>query len=128
MIKNGLKAGVDYDKNDVVVVLSYKTELEMPFMPSFEFRMRKIAIEKSWINGDNGIITKFGDSGFFAKGINTFVSMISDHATQNNVYIINNSTKYHRSQVCGKIGDKHTTPVKEYVATSLGYSACGSCQ
>lgn len=127
-IKNGLYAGHDFDKDDAVVVLSYKAKIDVPFINSYEFTIRKVAIEKGWVNGDNGVITKFSAEGLLEKGISRIITVISNYATQNDVYIINNSSVYHHSRACGKIGDKHTTKLKEYVAKDNGYRECSSCQ
>lgn len=127
-IKNGLYSGRDFDKDDAVVVLSYKAKIDVPFINSYEFTIRKIAIEKGWVNGDNGVITKFSAEGLLDRGISRIITVVSNYATQNDVYIVNNSAVYHHSRSCGKIGDKHTTKLKEYVAKDNGYRACSSCQ
>lgn len=126
-IKNGFVPGKDFDKGDAVVVVSYDVEINLPFINKLDFTIRKVAVEKCWVNGANGIITGNSAKGFLEKGISAVVDIISDIATENNVYIVNGSSKYHSSKTCHKCSDKHVTAIKEFVATENGYSSCSSC-
>lgn len=126
-VKNGLVPGKDFDKDDAVVIVSYDVEINLPFINKLEFTIRKMAVEKCWINGSNGIITKFEGEGVAEKALSEIITAAIDHATRNNVYVVNGSSKYHRSKYCHKCSDKHVTEIKEYVAKDNGYSACSSC-
>lgn len=125
-LSNDLLPGRDFDKDDAVVIVSYKTAISFPFFPTYEVKFRKIAIEKCWLNGDNGIITEFKAEGVLAQSIDLLISRISGFLTDKEVYIADNGRKYH-SAVCPKLGDAHTNKVKEYVAKDNGYEACKFC-
>ncbi len=126
-IKNGLVPGKDFDKDDAVVIVSYDGEIKLPFIKTLTFTVRKMAVEKCWVNGGNGIVTSFSNEGVLEQGISEIISLATDYMTKNNVYIVNGSNKYHSSPNCSKCFNKHVTELKEYFAGKNGYTACSSC-
>lgn len=126
-IKNGFVPGKDFDKEDAVVVISYDASINLPFINKIDFTIRKVAVEKCWVNGGNGIVTSNSAKGVAEKAIGAIIDAVVDFETKNNVYVVNGSSKYHSSKVCYKCSDKPVTEIKEFVAKGNGYSACSSC-
>lgn len=122
-LSNGLVFNKDFKNNDAVVVISYKTKFKLPFFPAIELRFSKTAIEQCWINGGNGIVTKYEGDGLLSKVCDEIINF----ATTKDVYIANNGNKYH-SLNCSKLADVQKNKVKETDAIDNGYKACSLCK
>lgn len=65
--KFNLIADENFKIDDMVICLEYKYTFALPFLPSVNTTIRKSAVERSWINGGNGTVTKHGDKGIEEK-------------------------------------------------------------
>lgn len=44
----------DFGADDVVIGLTYDYAISLPFLPTFEIKLKSLAIEHAWVNGGNG--------------------------------------------------------------------------
>ena len=120
----GISPGVDFGKDDVVVSISYKYKLKLPFIKEREIIIRSTSVEKAWLNGSSGVYCKpRSDKGLLSTGISELFELIDNET----VYIVDGSNKYHRSAHCYTIDEKHYTTLKKLSAKNLQYKECSQC-
>ena len=57
----------DYTAEDVVVGVEYRYDFALPFLPSFEIKMREVAVEHGWLYGGGNVITNREDGVDFSE-------------------------------------------------------------
>lgn len=109
----GLTPGVDFGKDDVVVQLEYSYNIGLPFVKELNIKMVHTAVEKAWLKGSFGVITKK------EEGIDlAFDSTI--------VYITRTGIRYH----LGSCRHLHSSkiPIEINEAKEEGYTPCKVCK
>lgn len=109
----GLTPGVDFGKDDVVVQLEYNYNIGLPFVKELNIKMMHTAVEKAWLKGSFGVITKK------EEGIDlAFDSTI--------VYITRTGIRYH----LGSCRHLHSSkiPIEINEAKEEGYTPCKVCK
>ncbi len=123
-IMAGIQRDRDFEKDDVVISLSYEYGLDLPFIGEKKIVLRKTAIEKAWLNGGDGVFfMPRSDKGLLSIGI----SQIFEAFDNDKVYVTAGSNKYHKTQNCRKIEGLNCGELSRMSAESISYSACSIC-
>lgn len=128
-IAAGITPGVDFDKDDVVISMSYKYRIKLPFLGAHDIVLRKTAVEKAWLNGGDGIVNyPRSESNLLGMGINKLIEMGFGALTgENRVYISGGSKKYHLKESCRKLEDENYVAIAKENAEHAGYKRCDVC-
>lgn len=118
----GIDAGSYLEKEDVMVVLSYPFEMNLPFVGKQKFIITKTAIEHAWLYGGNGITAK--SEGLISKLISEATNIALYGFTD--VKITNNGNYYHRSS-CSNLNGEYASNMRKYNAMKQGFKACSVC-
>ncbi|HWQ30534.1 MAG TPA: TadE family protein, partial [Negativicutes bacterium] len=109
----GLKPGVDFDRNDVVIQVEYDYTVKLPFVKAFNIGMVHTAVEKAWLKGSNGVIAA-ADEGFDLEDPSGMV-----------VYITRTGIRFHE-ETCRYLR-KSKLPITIREAEAKGYTPCKVC-
>lgn len=109
----GLTPGVDFGKDDVVVQLEYNFNIGLPFVKKLNIKMVHTAVEKAWLRGSFGVITK-KDEG---------IDLAFDSTV---VYITRTGIRYHIGSCRYLHSSKIPTEINE--AKEKGYTPCKVCK
>lgn len=109
----GLKPGVDFDRNDVVIQVEYDYKVRLPFIKAFSIGMVHTAVEKAWLKGSNGVIAA-ADEGFDLEDPSGAV-----------VYITRTGIRFHE-ETCRYLR-KSKLPITIGEAEAKGYTPCKVC-
>ena len=90
--KFNLVADQDFKIDDMVICVEYNYKFALPFLPAIDTTIRKVAVERSWINGGTGTATKRGDKGLAQKITNSLFGKV-DVA----VGLAGTGKKYHKT-------------------------------
>ena len=128
-IAAGITPGVDFDKDDVVISMSYKYRIKLPFFGTHDIVLRKTAVEKAWLNGGDGIVNyPRSESKLLSMGINKLIEMGFGALTgENRVYVSGGSKNYHLKESCRKLEDENYVAIAKENAEHAGYKRCGVC-
>ena len=128
-IAAGITPGVDFDKDDVVISMSYKYHIKLPFFGTHDIVLRKTAVEKAWMNGGDGIVNyPRSESKLLSMGISKLIEMGFGALTgENRVYVSGGSKNYHLKESCRKLEDENYVAIAKENAEHAGYKRCGVC-
>ena len=128
-IAAGISPGTDFEKDDVVISMSYKYVIKLPFFGTHEIILRKTAVEKAWLNGGDGIVN------YPRSESNILTELLGDAigygfvllSKENTVYIAGGLPSYHIDKNCRKLADTNYVEVSNKDATNAGYKRCDIC-
>ncbi len=124
-IAAGITPDYDFEKDDVVISLSYKYIIKLPFLGTHEIILRKTAIEKAWLNGGDGIVS-------FPRDDDNLLSMLIDDCfvfltSQNAVYVAEGNSKFHKDDNCRNVMEANCVKISKKDADRAGYKECEIC-